>query len=153
MANGPSGRATISCHVRTSQSAIHSSLIVHPFDGRNSPPAVQDFVRGPIHPHEQIERVTRCREPVRFLILAWRNALYVNWKGTVGIELQLVSIADRVAMDRVLNKKLLRVVHRDGPESARRRELPFFKTRSEEHTSELQSQSNIACRLLLVTKK
>src|SRR6266404_2349234 len=127
MANGPSGRATISCHVRTSQSAIHSSLIVHPFDGRNSPPAVQDFVRGPIQPHEQIERVMRCGEPVRFLILAWRNALYVNWKGTVGIELQLVSIADRVAMDRVLNKKLLRVVHRDGPESARRRELPFSK--------------------------
>src|SRR5688572_31600613 len=28
-----------------------------------------------------------------------------------------------------------------------------FKSRSEEHTSELQSQSNLVCRLLLETKK
>src|SRR5256886_5778237 len=30
---------------------------------------------------------------------------------------------------------------------------PFFRTRSEEHTSELQSQSNLVCRLLLEKKK
>src|SRR2546427_6549627 len=29
----------------------------------------------------------------------------------------------------------------------------FFKARSEEHTSELQSQSNLVCRLLLEKKK
>src|SRR2546430_12438991 len=29
---------------------------------------------------------------------------------------------------------------------------PFLKTRSEEHTSELQSQSNLVCRLLLEKK-
>src|SRR2546430_7533140 len=34
------------------------------------------------------------------------------------------------------------------------RELPVrFTTRSEEHTSELQSQSNLVCRLLLEKKK
>src|SRR5256886_752604 len=31
--------------------------------------------------------------------------------------------------------------------------LPDFKKRSEEHTSELQSQSNLVCRLLLEKKK
>src|SRR2546430_8157637 len=30
---------------------------------------------------------------------------------------------------------------------------PLFSTRSEEHTSELQSQSNLVCRLLLEKKK
>src|SRR2546430_5265395 len=31
--------------------------------------------------------------------------------------------------------------------------LKFYETRSEEHTSELQSQSNLVCRLLLEKKK
>src|SRR2546427_2188794 len=34
-----------------------------------------------------------------------------------------------------------------------RREARLSKTRSEEHTSELQSQSNLVCRLLLEKKK
>src|SRR5688572_32520891 len=33
------------------------------------------------------------------------------------------------------------------------RAMPFRKERSEEHTSELQSQSNLVCRLLLEKKK
>src|SRR5688572_32188417 len=33
------------------------------------------------------------------------------------------------------------------------RPVPFFHPRSEEHTSELQSQSNLVCRLLLEKKK
>src|SRR2546427_2594287 len=32
-------------------------------------------------------------------------------------------------------------------------DVPDFKARSEEHTSELQSQSNLVCRLLLEKKK
>src|SRR5256886_12348647 len=32
-------------------------------------------------------------------------------------------------------------------------ETPMFRRRSEEHTSELQSQSNLVCRLLLEKKK
>src|SRR2546427_6699222 len=32
-------------------------------------------------------------------------------------------------------------------------QAPFFDPRSEEHTSELQSQSNLVCRLLLEKKK
>src|SRR2546430_12428413 len=43
-------------------------------------------------------------------------------------------------------------------ERARRRcslaaRIPTIRTRSEEHTSELQSQSNLVCRLLLEKKK
>src|SRR2546430_8688491 len=38
----------------------------------------------------------------------------------------------------------------DCPATARR---PFLLPRSEEHTSELQSQSNLVCRLLLEKKK
>src|SRR2546430_13396137 len=37
--------------------------------------------------------------------------------------------------------------------SRRRSCKPAWRTRSEEHTSELQSQSNIVCRLLLEKKK
>src|SRR2546430_7195785 len=40
----------------------------------------------------------------------------------------------------------------EGPAGARERE-PEPDERSEEHTSELQSQSNIVCRLLLEKKK
>src|SRR2546430_9257958 len=36
---------------------------------------------------------------------------------------------------------------------AHERELPLRLVRSEEHTSELQSQSNLVCRLLLEKKK
>src|SRR3989475_4177255 len=47
-----------------------------------------------------------------------------------------------------------RGVRRDGvPVVHSRRELHRFRYRSEEHTSELQSQSNLVCRLLLEKKK
>src|SRR5688572_32013661 len=50
---------------------------------------------------------------------------------------------------RPLRDALPRVRRRDGAVLRRRRERP----RSEEHTSELQSQSNLVCRLLLEKKK
>src|SRR5688572_32375225 len=43
-------------------------------------------------------------------------------------------------------------VDRAGPERRVLREAPFDAERSEEHTSELQSQSNLVCRLLLERK-
>src|SRR2546430_3846493 len=42
--------------------------------------------------------------------------------------------------------------NRSAPSSSRRIS-PFGNSRSEEHTSELQSQSNLVCRLLLEKKK
>src|SRR2546421_9083722 len=50
-----------------------------------------------------------------------------------------------------------RVVHlgdvRPDPLTRRRVELPDRRRRSEEHTSELQSRSDLVCRLLLEKKK
>src|SRR2546430_12937465 len=42
---------------------------------------------------------------------------------------------------------------RAGPPARRRGHLPLGERRSEEHTSELQSQSNLVCRLLLEKKR
>src|SRR3989475_5671849 len=41
----------------------------------------------------------------------------------------------------------------DAPRGAARRDRGADRRRSEEHTSELQSQSNLVCRLLLEKKK
>src|SRR2546427_7804583 len=51
--------------------------------------------------------------------------------------------------------KLDSKVERTATEAAKRKFSPEFmnKPRSEEHTSELQSQSNLVCRLLLEKKK
>src|SRR2546427_8844154 len=43
--------------------------------------------------------------------------------------------------------------HRSAPSPAHRRHAGCRTSRSEEHTSELQSQSNLVCRLLLEKKK
>src|SRR2546427_9597186 len=40
-----------------------------------------------------------------------------------------------------------------APSGTAQSKLPTSRTRSEEHTSELQSQSNLVCRLLLEKKK
>src|SRR2546430_12439239 len=49
---------------------------------------------------------------------------------------------------------LLRDVHAELPSESRAAQiLTAFEERSEEHTSELQSQSNLVCRLLLEKKK
>src|SRR2546430_13576146 len=45
------------------------------------------------------------------------------------------------------------IVRRALEQQAPRRTAPRHVTRSEEHTSELQSQSNLVCRLLLEKKK
>src|SRR2546430_11132724 len=44
-------------------------------------------------------------------------------------------------------------VGREHPHAERRAQLGDAQMRSEEHTSELQSQSNLVCRLLLEKKK
>src|SRR2546427_8832755 len=49
--------------------------------------------------------------------------------------------------------QLVRLVRPVGPVQQLQRELPCWASRSEEHTSELQSQSNLVCRLLLEKKK
>src|SRR2546427_6837659 len=68
------------------------------------------------------------------------------WVGTAGsIGFPEISVRAR-EMETVLEE--------NGPGSAARgREILVRLARSEEHTSELQSQSNLVCRLLLEKKK
>src|SRR2546427_1656842 len=47
----------------------------------------------------------------------------------------------------------LELVHNFARKTVRIERERFFEVRSEEHTSELQSQSNLVCRLLLEKKK
>src|SRR2546430_11235552 len=61
-----------------------------------------------------------------------------SWRITRHSEL-LTNCASSSARSRILSR---RTTHLGGP----------FKIRSEEHTSELQSQSNLVCRLLLDNK-
>src|SRR2546427_4029576 len=49
--------------------------------------------------------------------------------------------------------QFFRVCRQDGQERRENARLPVNQGRSEEHTSELQSQSNLVCRLLLEKKK
>src|SRR2546430_9005777 len=79
---------------------------------------------------------TLFRSSVYQHVLAWREALE-----SVGIELSVWRIHRRIGMSGGL------FVHALFRETGR--ELK----RSEEHTSELQSQSNLVCRLLLEKKK
>src|SRR2546427_3249619 len=70
----------------------------------------------------------------------------------------LVDRAGLLLVQRVLDRRLVwLVVRRERPvHEARRHEQPALAVRphrSEEHTSELQSQSNLVCRLLLEKKK
>src|SRR5688572_31113695 len=58
--------------------------------------------------------------------------------------------------DRCVVPRANRVRGRDGPVArvlVEERARPDRRVRSEEHTSELQSQSNLVCRLLLEKKK
>src|SRR2546427_3023787 len=54
---------------------------------------------------------------------------------------------DEVVAPRAASRRCRRV------RPTRRRGAPSLRRRSEEHTSELQSQSNLVCRLLLEKKK
>src|SRR2546430_12063198 len=62
------------------------------------------------------------------------------------------SFCGRGVQDTVCVATSATIVDRENPDAAREFASRFFG-RSEEHTSELQSQSNLVCRLLLEKKK
>src|SRR2546430_13191382 len=65
----------------------------------------------------------------------------------------LAAIAERLAVaknDRAALQALRRAAHQIHGSAG---SFGFMEARSEEHTSELQSQSNLVCRLLLEKKK
>src|SRR2546427_9342167 len=61
----------------------------------------------------------------------------------------LVVMKDDAPVGIISEKDIVRTLADDGPQAGRR----VISSRSEEHTSELQSQSNLVCRLLLEKKK
>src|SRR2546430_3815354 len=63
------------------------------------------------------------------------------------------SVAVNGACLTVVERREDEVVFELGPETLARTTLGRLQPRSEEHTSELQSQSNLVCRLLLEKKK
>src|SRR5256886_12055133 len=71
--------------------------------------------------------------------------------GRMGVEVDVFTRSQNPTIPRVVPLgPRARVVHlAAGPEAP----LPRAEVRSEEHTSELQSQPNIVCRLLLEKKK
>src|SRR2546427_3033132 len=63
------------------------------------------------------------------------------------------SAADTLAAsDGLADPEAVRILTSEGPQRVRQL-VALGATRSEEHTSELQSQSNLVCRLLLEKKK
>src|SRR2546430_8072271 len=66
-----------------------------------------------------------------------------------------LSLHELIALDRDadLRRRLAVLVHDPSNDHAAARQREVEALRSEEHTSELQSQSNLVCRLLLEKKK
>src|SRR2546430_9137260 len=96
--------------------------------------------RSTLFPYATLFRSLRAAQRVQLYHLA------CGGKEVHGLERQLFRLRRREPRERACD----RVEPIDLGQDARRRVL---QRRSEEHTSELQSQSNIVCRLLLEKKK
>src|SRR5207244_11912459 len=68
-------------------------------------------------------RVLRHRQPVRFLVRTRRLCLYVDVERAIGVERELVAVADGEAVDRVRDQESVLVVDGDGPEGVDRRQI------------------------------
>src|SRR2546430_5426750 len=74
-----------------------------------------------------------------------------EWDTLIGIDLKSVYLCCRAVLPHMLERQrgaIINVASVAGKEGN-----PNMAPRSEEHTSELQSQSNLVCRLLLAKKK
>src|SRR3989475_8141591 len=85
------------------------------------------------------------------------NGIYVGMVGDHPVELKRFHIQDGLGIKLLRDAGLVVVLasaRRSEATELRARELKVDEVvRSEEHTSELQSQSNLVCRLLLEKKK
>src|SRR5690606_31529615 len=70
-----------------------------------------------------------------------------------GGELSVSELNERIAMSQSALSQQLAVLRREGLVQTRREAQTIYYSRSEEHTSELQSRENLVCRLLLEKKK
>src|SRR5947207_8637321 len=89
----------------------------------------------------------------RFAIRKWSNAKRVPDREQAknsGAAQIIQTVAARALSDRRQRSRLLQG---DGGASLNSSQIAMSKPRSEEHTSELQSHSDLVCRLLLEKKK
>src|SRR2546430_9526039 len=78
--------------------------------------------------------------------------MFFFFNDTATTEIYTLSLHDALPISLLLVERLPRTSTGKLPQ-VRRRQRPQRLLRSEEHTSELQSQSNLVCRLLLEKKK
>src|SRR2546427_5951539 len=100
--------------------------------------------------------ITSSKSLKRLTIWLWKTIIFVFFNDTATTEIYTLSLHDALPIFTARQQ----VGHVETPGKVRVRRLRGragnLRTRtlrSEEHTSELQSQSNIVCRLLLEKKK
>src|SRR2546430_9063428 len=79
------------------------------------------------------------------------SSFFFFFNDTATTEIYTLSLHDALPISAVAHSAYSR--HKAMPRKPLHSKALHFQTRSEEHTSELQSQSNIVCRLLLEKKK
>src|SRR2546430_2834872 len=87
----------------------------------------------------------------RILPLPLLTLFFFFFNDTATTEIYTLSLHDALPILLLHRRHLLPALRLDLPPRLRRHDHP--PSRSEEHTSELQSQSNLVCRLLLEKKK
>src|SRR2546427_5794697 len=91
------------------------------------------------------------RRPPRSTLFPYTTLFRSCLAGALHLELEIVlNVRRRDSVGDLGSERRIGVLDLDQDES---RVPPGLHDRSEEHTSELQSQSNIVCRLLLEKKK
>src|SRR6202030_4405755 len=121
---------------RGAQVAVLGVALCDPPDAGRLP---RPFARGqdrrwfglrPVEPQYQIDRAVWSRQPVRFLVSAWRFVLDIERERPVGICFHgwQHRRVDQIAIDRVFDQQLrLAVVHGQRPEGIHRRQLPRWE--------------------------
>src|SRR5207237_10162240 len=92
-------------------------------NARRSPPSLEQILLRPVDEQGHVEAVSGRRKPVRFLALPGSIVLDVNIQRAVRVEIELVAISDRVAVERVRDEEVFVVVHGKRPEGGCRRRL------------------------------
>src|SRR2546428_8956371 len=90
-----------------------------------------------------------------FTVIILSFFFFFFFNDTATTEIYTLSLHDAlpISISRLLNARRRRYSKVSGPSRSRRRRAQARDRRSEEHTSELQSRSDLVCRLLLEKKK
>src|SRR5205085_7461363 len=94
--------------------------------------------------------LAQLSDSLAHLPLAFSPGSRWNYSYSIDVLARVVEVASGMTFDRYLDSALFRPL---GMSMTAFHVTPEMEGRSEEHTSELQSQSNLVCRLLLEKKK